>query len=200
MNILITDEIVPAVEELSQEFQKEISRGVDLLSELHTLFESIATNTPILFKQCGELYELMLALELMKVEEEQQFYSMSSLKTIPTIRSTREMANSRRRSSVLSMKNLSLLCSGVATLEMGAQIKKSALMLPFESLSLETSDPLFLMHAKYGDVESKIRFLKNKPKSEEKVIEVSRNRVWADSAPHFTDTMANYDIKIKFSG
>lgn len=46
----------------------------------------------------------MLAFEMIKREEQQTYHSMSILKTLPSIQSTREMVGGRRRSSLNSSK------------------------------------------------------------------------------------------------
>ncbi len=59
------------------------------MAEIHSLFGNIGNQTPILFNICSELYKLMLAFELAKKEHEQTFHSMSVLKTLPSINSTK---------------------------------------------------------------------------------------------------------------
>lgn len=120
---------------------------------------------------------------------------MSTLKTIPSIQSTRQVDAARRRSSLI--RNSIFQISGVDT---SSIIKKCALMLPLDTLTLDANNPLFALHARYADMETKLKYLRQENKLGEKVIEVSRETIWSDTAPHLNDSFGNYDIKIKIAG
>lgn len=80
---------------------------------------------------------------------------MSTLKTIPSIQSTRQMDGMRRRSSLIRNSIFQISC-----VDTTAIIKKSALMLTLDSLALEPKDPLFALHARYADMETKLKYLR----------------------------------------
>ena len=105
MNQLVATDIVPLVDRLGRSFKHQMARALELLSEVHAFFRPIANTTPVLFKQSAELYQTVLAFELMKVQQEQSFYAMSSLRTIPCLVSSGETGGSKRRLS-LSLKSI----------------------------------------------------------------------------------------------
>jgi hypothetical protein len=137
----------------------------------------------------------MLAYELLKREEEQTYHSMSTLKTIPSIHSTRQVDSLRRRSSLIRNSIFQIACVDTASI-----VKKSALMLSLEALALEPNNPLFALHARHADMETKLRYLRQENKLGEKLIEVSRGSLWTDTARHLDDSFGDYDIKIKITG
>jgi hypothetical protein len=123
----------------------------------------------------------MLAFEQIKGEEQQTYHSMSILKTLPSIQSTREMAGRRKRSRLIETKQ------GIfqpQVCDLTSLIKKSAQRFTVDSLFMENGDVLFGMHAKNADTETKVRYLKQENKLGDKVIEVSRESMWADTFPH----------------
>lgn len=105
------------------------------------------------------------------------------------------MDGMRRRSSLIRNSIFQIACVDTA-----AVVKKSALMLSLDALALEPKDPLFALHARYADMETKLKYLKQENKLGEKVIEVSRGSLWSDTARHLDDTFGDYDIKIKIAG
>lgn len=183
------------MEEISSEFLEQLRQTSELLSFLYGEFYSIIKTTPIIYRQCGEYYKVMLAYELLKREEEQTYHSMSTLKTIPSIQSTRQVDGIRRRSSLI--RNSIFQITSVDT---SAIIKKSAFMLTLDALALEPNNPLFPLHARHADMDTKLRYLRQENKLGEKVIEVSRGSLWTDTARHLDDTFGDYDIKIKIAG
>jgi hypothetical protein len=64
--MIIVEEIVPAIEEISSDFLEQIKQTTELLSELYANFNEIIKTTPIIFRQSAEYYKLMLAYELLK--------------------------------------------------------------------------------------------------------------------------------------
>ena len=89
MNLIVVEDIVPTLEAVSSEFILEINKSAGIVSEINSLFGTISKQTPLLFGFCSELYKLILAFETAKKEEEQTFHSMSLLKTLPSINSTK---------------------------------------------------------------------------------------------------------------
>ena len=69
----------------------------------------------------------MLAFESAKREEEQTFHSMSLLKTLPSIQSTRETANARRKSSFGGLRSSAFMAINT---DLGSVIKKFAQDIP----------------------------------------------------------------------
>jgi hypothetical protein len=84
--------------------------------------------------------------------------------------------------------------------DLGSVLKRFAQILPAEALNLISTDPLMGMHAKNADIDTRLRFLKSENKLGEKVIEISRESVWADTYPHLNDSFGLHDIKIKITG
>lgn len=80
---------------------------------------------------------------------------MSTLKTIPSIQSTRQMEGGRRRSSIARNSVFQSTCVDVTSI-----IKRSALIFTYESLGIEAKNPIFGIHAKYSDMETKLKFLR----------------------------------------
>lgn len=120
---------------------------------------------------------------------------MSTLKTIPSIQSTRQVDGARRRSSLIRHSIFQL--TGIETASI---VKKTAMMLTIDALALESKNPLFAVHAKYADMETKLKYLRQENKLGEKVIEVNRDSLWSDTAPHLDSNFGSYDIKIKING
>ena len=95
---------------------------------------------------------------------------MALLKTLPSINSTRETANGRRRSS-LGIRSSAFL---MINTDLGSVIKRFANMLPSEAVGQVGVDSLMGIHAKHANIETRLSFLKTENKLGEKVIEVSR--------------------------
>lgn len=68
--------------------------------------------------------------------------------------------------------------------DIGSVLKKCALLLPAEALGFTPNDPLMGGHAKNADTETKLRYLKTENRLGEKIIEITRESVWADTYPH----------------
>jgi len=124
----------------------------------------------------------MLAFEGAKREEEQTFHSMSLLKTLPSINSTRDTNPSRRKSSLGgSIRGSAFMAFNT---ELGPIVKRFAQTIPSEIIGITPNDPLMVVHAKNADIDTRLRFLKTENKHGEKVIEVERGSFWADTYPH----------------
>ena len=80
---------------------------------------------------------------------------MSLLKTLPSIQSTKEMIGKRR----LSLgKRCSVLVPG--SIDLSFIIKTNASCFTLDSLMMAAKDPLLIIHAKYSDTETKLKYLK----------------------------------------
>jgi hypothetical protein len=108
INCIIIEEIVPAIEAVSTDFICELISTQNLQFQIYALFNDLITTAPILYRQSAEFYKMMLAFELMIKEEEQVFHSMSLLKTLPSIQSTRDAITGRRKSSLKFRNRLSI--------------------------------------------------------------------------------------------
>jgi hypothetical protein len=84
---------------------------------------------------------------------------MSTLKTIPSIQSTRQVDGARRRSSLIRHSIFQINCIDTASI-----VKKTAMMLTLDTLALEAKNPLFAIHAKNADMETKLKYLRQENK------------------------------------
>lgn len=159
----------------------ELRKSTSFIKDLHELFGDIASRTPILFGICSEIYKLMLAFELSKKEQEATFHSMSVLKTLPSINSTKEASAVRRKSSLGNYRTSAFM---INVTDLKPSLSKFAHLVPSEALGFTPNDPLMGIHAKYADTETKLRYLKKENKLGEKTIEINRGSVWADTYPH----------------
>lgn len=61
INLIIVEEITPAVDTVGIEFLEEIKKTPTLLTNIYFIFSEIAKNIPIIFRQSAEFYKLILA-------------------------------------------------------------------------------------------------------------------------------------------
>lgn len=157
LNLIVIEDINPAIEAVSGEFLMEIRKSTTLIKDLHRLFGDIGKRIPILFGTCTEIYKLMLAFELSKKEQETTFHSMSVLKTLPSINSTKEASAVRRKSSLGNYRTSAFL---MPLADIRPSLSKFAHLVPSEALGFAPHDPLMGIHVKYADTETKLRYLK----------------------------------------
>lgn len=103
----------------------------------------------------------MLAFELSKKEQEATFHSMSVLKTLPSINSTKEASAVRRKSSLSNYRTSAFMLTPA---DLKPCLSKLSHLVPSEALGLTPHDPLMGLHAKYADTETKLRYLNKENK------------------------------------
>ena len=122
----------------------------------------------------------MLAFEAAKKEEEQSHYSLSLLKTLPSIQSTREATSSKRRTSLNPRPpSLQGTPNGFAP-----ALQRFASLLPKSLLEQNPKNALMVLHGRYADTETKLSLLKEENPLGDKVSEVARESMWQDTYPH----------------
>lgn len=147
---------------------KEIIEAEWIFGDIAEQFVDFPEASPLLYRQCNEIYKLMLAYELMTREEEHTFHSMSQLKTNPSINSMKDTITGRRRST-LREKRTSVILNAGSSLSLTNVLKRSAGYFSYEG-AIDCKDPLYIIHAKYSAKADRIRLLQTGNSKGEKTI------------------------------
>lgn len=150
------------------------------------------------------MYEILLAADIMTHEEKLTYHSMSKLKTIQTIESTKNV--NRRKSSLIGGRKSARISINPSIPKVETLLRKIGPTCTFLSNYLGNEMAIRELHAKYSDVNKRLKVLWGNQnqnnhanrQEKEKAITCRRTHIMQDTLAEIDEDFINMPVKITF--